>query len=369
MKTCMSFALSATGQAVSISEVLSGSACNCTCAGCGEPLIAKKGKKRGHHFSHSSGSECAGGYESSLHLAVKTILERTKKIFLPDCIVQQSFAEREVFDAGGLRMVSELAFSYLKHDPRDLWKYPEQLDRAYPQDGYASVRGGLITFDTVAVEQRAQNIVPDIIGYLNGRPVYVEVAVTHFVDNTKMEKLRSHDVSTLELDFSAMKDTDLNWVDLEGHLHTKSTGRSWLWNQHANILADRDRQFREHRMASYLDEMAKVHVTHRSVFATGGMSEIRVTLCPSYVGVTLIGEFRDHRASKNFYEEMKAARGVYDKATNQWRLVPATEDYWLRVEGGLRHRYRAKHSAWTVTVPPAEKKRIEALMTGKALRA
>jgi len=94
------------------------------------------------------------------------------------------------------------------------------------------------------------------------------------------------------------------------------------------------------------------------------MHEIRVVLCPSYVGVTVVGELRNSASRKNFIDSMKVARAIYDKPTNQWRLTPATEEYWLRVEGVLRKRYREKDGAWTLRVPPGEEQRIDALMRG-----
>jgi hypothetical protein len=95
------------------------------------------------------------------------------------------------------------------------------------------------------------------------------------------------------------------------------------------------------------------------------MNDIRVVLCPSYVGVTVIGELRYGASNKNFIDMMKAARAVYDKPSNQWRLTPATEDYWLRVEGVLRNRFREKGGAWTWHGPLGEEARIDALMRGK----
>ena len=365
MKSCLSFARNAEGHVVSIADVPSGLACNCTCPGCGEPLIAKKGKKRSHHFSHSNDSDCSAGYESSLHLAVKMILERKKQMMLPDCVAQHAPKERQVFDEAGLRTVSELGFSYLEHDPRLTWKYADQFDRHHARNGYGVVRGGLVTFDRIAVEQREGNVIPDLIGYIKDKFIYIEVAVTHFVDDRKMDKLRDHDASTIELDFSDGADAMLSWDELEKRLLTDKKKSRWLWNRRANALADQDRRLREERMRPYLDELAKHEVTHRSVFDTGGLNEIRVVLCSAYVGVTVVGELRGSAASKNFHDLMRAARGSYDKSTNQWRLTPATEDNWLRVEGVLRHRFREKHAAWTVRVPPGDESRINALMLGK----
>lgn len=365
MKPCLSFALDAEGRAVSIADVPSGLACNCTCPGCGESLVAKKGKRRDHHFSHTSDSDCATGYETSLHLAVKTILERTKQLMLPVCVAQHAPHERQIFDEEGLRTVSELAFSYLERDPRPGWKHADQFDRFHVHNGYGVVRGALVTFGRVVVEQREGNIIPDLIGYINGRAIYIEVAVTHFVDEAKIKKLREHDVSTIELDFSNRANPLLNWTDLEERLVKDPMGRRWLWNRRANAIANHDRELREWRMRSYLAEQAMYELSHESVFDTGGLYEMRVVLCAAYVGVTVIGEIRGSDADKSFHEWMQAAKGVYNKPNNQWQLMPATEDYWLRVEGMLRHRFREKGGAWTVKVPPGEKARISALMHGK----
>ncbi len=43
------------GIAMSVENVESGLKCGCICPSCGEPLVAKKGTKRMHHFSHYSG--------------------------------------------------------------------------------------------------------------------------------------------------------------------------------------------------------------------------------------------------------------------------------------------------------------------------
>ena len=71
------------GIAMSVENVESGLKCGCICPSCGEPLVAKKGTKRMHHFSHYSGHNCEYGYETSLHLAAKDILSKANRIVLP----------------------------------------------------------------------------------------------------------------------------------------------------------------------------------------------------------------------------------------------------------------------------------------------
>lgn len=67
----LTYALDAGGKLVHVDCVPNGKACGCFCSFCGEPLQAKQGAKRRHHFSHISGTECEAAYESMLHLLAK----------------------------------------------------------------------------------------------------------------------------------------------------------------------------------------------------------------------------------------------------------------------------------------------------------
>lgn len=40
------------------------------------------------------------------------------------------------------------------------------------------------------------------VGYIGDTPLFIKMAVTHFVDDSKMRKLRERGVSTIKLDFS-----------------------------------------------------------------------------------------------------------------------------------------------------------------------
>ena len=76
----LTYALNATGQLVDVDKVPVGNKCGCFCPACKEPLIAKnQGRKRMHHFSHQSGTECDYAIESMLHLLAK---ERVREAFL-----------------------------------------------------------------------------------------------------------------------------------------------------------------------------------------------------------------------------------------------------------------------------------------------
>lgn len=61
------------GVIVHVDDVPQGLACECVCAVCREPLLAKKGPKLVHHFSHRGESVCNS--ETILHILGKSILK------------------------------------------------------------------------------------------------------------------------------------------------------------------------------------------------------------------------------------------------------------------------------------------------------
>lgn len=61
------------GQLVHISSVERGDRCGCVCIACGQPLVARKGNLKVHHFAHNSASKSCSR-ESVLHLLGKSLL-------------------------------------------------------------------------------------------------------------------------------------------------------------------------------------------------------------------------------------------------------------------------------------------------------
>lgn len=257
MKHAPSFALNAEWHAVSIGEVSSGRACNCFCAGCGEPLVAKKGQCVQHHFAHSKNSNCVGAVESSLHLAVKTLLERRKTLLLPDCY---AFYTPNVIDT---------KMRYVRSDPRDMGHQAFHFDRSYPNSGVGHMPGKCVFFDRIAVEQNEGAIRPDLVGYVGDTKLYIEVAVTHFVDAGKMAKLKERGISTLELIFSDIHKAGWTWQTLEKRLFEESYGKEWLINRKAEQLAYADQKARVERIGPILAEEAQRRPTHVYGFQTG----------------------------------------------------------------------------------------------------
>lgn len=148
---------------VHVDEVERGLKCGCICPACGEPLIAKQGEKKTHHFAHQSTVNCEYGYESSLHLLSKEILSETQIFRIPP--VEVHFRESH--------------------------KLPVEVSDSKD-----------IKIDEVKLEHRIGGIIPDVVLYSGEKEFLVEIYVTHRVDEEKLEKIRALDISVIEIDLS-----------------------------------------------------------------------------------------------------------------------------------------------------------------------
>lgn len=177
------------GNIVYIDDVVSGKACNCVCPACFEPLIARKGQMRIHHFAHQS-STCEYGYESSLHLAAKEILSQLKTMMIP----------------------SAACFFH-----------------SLPDDTDPLTEARLIPIDHVELEKPFGSIVPDIVVYSGTQKLFVEIFVTHKVDEEKKEKIKDLGVSTIEIDLSAVEET-ITREALTDILQNDCPEKKWVFN-------------------------------------------------------------------------------------------------------------------------------------------
>lgn len=78
----LDFALDHAGRMRGVGEVEQGLACNCVCPGCGNPLVARKGPVRVHHFAHQ-GASCTTGAETALHRMAKQIVADERRLVEP----------------------------------------------------------------------------------------------------------------------------------------------------------------------------------------------------------------------------------------------------------------------------------------------
>lgn len=176
------------GRLVHISAVEKGLACGAVCPACGERLIARKGEKVAHHFAHYSVKECEYGYETSLHLAAKELILRHKCITIPPVFVEFKSSKNPI----------------LISPARE------------------------IEIDKVELEKRQGHFVPDIAIHSGGKKLFVEIFVTHRVDETKFAEIRKAGISTIEIDLSnkpVLTEEELNHIVLND-----AESKKWVYN-------------------------------------------------------------------------------------------------------------------------------------------
>ncbi|MBF7731105.1 competence protein CoiA family protein [Pseudomonas sp. N040] len=153
----MFIALDHNGRLTTIDKASRGLACQCYCASCGEPVIARKGLIREHHFAHHSNKDsCFIQRESLLHLYAKEVIR----------------------DALGLQLPPEPGIVPSSADPTSWWDF-EGVEEEVPQWGFQ----------------------PDLVAQLkDGSQLFIEVAVTSFIGDEKLERIKQAGTRTIEID-------------------------------------------------------------------------------------------------------------------------------------------------------------------------
>ena len=171
-----------TEQLVSVVDVPNGIACNCYCPECMDTLVAcaneeKKTYKQAAHFRHQVNKGCSGGAETVVHLLAKQILEE-------DCQIRLFIPESESVELETVDQVTMIV-------------RPEFHDK--------------ISLSNVRSEVYVENLKPDIHGlaHINrtDQPclICIEIRVSHACDDDKITKLKSKDLSTVEIDLRGLE--------------------------------------------------------------------------------------------------------------------------------------------------------------------
>lgn len=168
------YAIDASGKLVHVDDVPNGLKCGCHCPCCNERLEAQNaGERKTHHFSHASGCDCSGAYESMLHLLAK---EKVMSAFLEGGEFWIEYSFSEVCDH-----LSNCPLADIYNNPNckayvdkrfDLKKLYDRCEQERPYDSIKR-RSDLKIYSSVN---------PSL------PPIYLEFCVTHASD---VEKLHS----------------------------------------------------------------------------------------------------------------------------------------------------------------------------------
>lgn len=235
------FAIDRSGCVVSINDVPSGLLCNCLCASCNEPVIARKGRVRQWHFAHQSSRRCVGAFESALHLAVKQLIEQEKRVFLPHCgVIRHETAPEISFQENhGLILYGDTRLTATGH-----WEYTVtataqtlvEKHRELSRCGFADIEAQMVLLESVALEQTEGSIRPDLVVHAHGQRLYIEVAVTHLINEAKLQKIRERGVGAIEIIVPA--DTQLDWDVLRALILNENNCTFWRYHPQAEHMAE-----------------------------------------------------------------------------------------------------------------------------------
>lgn len=186
----MNIAINESDQLVNIKQVEKGLACNCICFECSEPVVAKKGDKNEHHFAHSSNKEsCHINPESILHKFAKQVIMEAKALVLP------------------------------------------------PLPNTDEVEAKTWQFTRLIEEQSVGSIRPDIVGSIDDETVFIEVAVTSFVDTDKLDFIKRLGIKTVEIDLREILSQSMDIPSKEAKIFIldQIDNKKWLYPEAKEI--------------------------------------------------------------------------------------------------------------------------------------
>jgi len=207
MYLLQSFGIDQNGRLVSVDEVARGKACECCCPACGELLIARQGEVRAWHFAHASGKDCEGGAESALHKAAKQLIVDEAAVLVPALEARES---HQLDD--GRR--GEVALSH----PAEVW---------HLSDARQEVVVGNFRIDVMATHE--------------AHPVFIEIAVTHLVDEDKRNALSDFGIHCFEIRLDPGRHAFWTWDTLRTALLEQTDNRAWLFHPGLERLRDQAR--------------------------------------------------------------------------------------------------------------------------------
>ena len=101
-----------------------------------------------------------------------------------------------------------------------------------------------IEIDHVELEQRFGDVIPDVVVYSRGKYFFVEIFVTHRVNDAKLAKLKKANISTIEMNLSKIEQT-ISAEELREILLQHNDAKKWIYNASAAKWLNRFNQCAE----------------------------------------------------------------------------------------------------------------------------
>jgi hypothetical protein len=185
------FGLNEFNQLLHVSEVERGLDCQCRCVQCQEPLVARQGQVRGHHFAHASNREaCESNHETLLHWYAKRLIVEARGLVVP-----MTPAAAAALGASGVTSVEILHAQ------------GEVKEEVYLGDIRPDV---LVTADS-------------------GVMVAIEVAYSSFCDVVKTAAFAAKGMPALEIDLSAFTPDTFDPVMVKEAVIRSVDDKRWVW--------------------------------------------------------------------------------------------------------------------------------------------
>jgi hypothetical protein len=198
------------GSIAAIEDVLRGLACDCVCFVCNMPMIARQGTVKKWSFAHAANTQivCEWAAETALHYAMKEVIAEEKRMFVPQ------------FDLKVERTTS----------------YGEKVSK------FVSVPGRLVRLDSVKLEHTINPIRPDVVATSGDKRIFIEVVVSHGVDDRKRGHIRRIGASAVAINLRNHQRT-VDREMLRQVLLQPRPGTTWVFHRReeeyrAALLAD-----------------------------------------------------------------------------------------------------------------------------------
>ena len=180
------------------------------CPRCSFPMGTKLGDHNRWHFYHvAETSECDANLvnETALHKLAKSILKNSRHIKLPQYVID---AKKDT--------------NRNRYDPNQNEPYIGMIEMNFDYtDAKVEVDLGEIVSDLVLSDGKMQ--------------LCVEIAVTHYVDNEKYNKIRNNGISTIEIDIcSFLEDDKFDEEKLKEALLEDVKEKKWIFHRKENFF-------------------------------------------------------------------------------------------------------------------------------------